>query len=83
MAVADFFADNTNLDEVWLVITPQSPFKEKNDLMEDHHRLTMVELAIEGNSKLKACSEEFGLPTPNYTIQTLYHLKKKYPEINL
>ena len=78
LAVAEFFADNTNLDEVWLVISPQSPFKEKNDLMENHHRLAMIELAIGGKSKLKACSEEFDLPTPNYTIQTLNHLKKKY-----
>ena len=78
LAIAEFFTHNTNLDEVWLVISPQSPFKEKNDLMENHHRLAMIELAIEGKSKLKACSEEFDLPTPNYTIQTLNHLKKKY-----
>ena len=78
LAIAEFFADNTNLDEVWLVISPQSPFKEKNDLLENHHRLAMIELAIKGKSKLKACSEEFDLPTPNYTIQTLNHLKKKY-----
>lgn len=79
-AVAEFFAYHTNLDEVWLVISPQSPFKEKNDLMENHHRLAMVELAIEGKSKLKANAEEFDLPTPNYTIHTLNHFKKKYPE---
>ena len=80
LAVADFFAKKTSIDEVWFVVTPHSPFKEKSKLMEDHHRLTMVELAIEGKSKFKACSEEFGLPTPNYTVDTLYHLKKKYPE---
>ena len=48
--------------------------------MENHHRLAMVELAIEGNPKLKACSEEFDLPKPNFTIDSLNHLKKKYPE---
>ena len=80
LAVAEFFAQNTSLDEVWLVVSPLSPFKEKNDLMENHHRLAMAELAIEGNAKLKACAEEFDLPTPNYTINTLNHLKKKYPE---
>ena len=74
LAVADFFAQKTSIDEVWLVVTPHSPFKEKSKLM------AMVELAIEGKSKLKACSEEFGLPTPNYSIDTLHHLKKKYPE---
>jgi nicotinate-nucleotide adenylyltransferase len=80
LAVAEFFAQNTSLDEVWLVVSPQSPFKEKNTLMENHHRLAMAELAIEGSVKLKACGEEFNLPSPNYTINTLNHLKKKYPE---
>jgi nicotinate-nucleotide adenylyltransferase len=80
LAVADFFAQNGNLAEVWLVISPQSPFKEKSLLMENHQRLTMVQLAIEGNPKLKACPEEFDLPTPNFTVDTLQYLKKKYPE---
>lgn len=80
LAVANFFTQNSNLTEVWLVISPQSPFKEKSSLMENHHRLAMVELAIEGNPKLKACSEEFDLPKPNFTIDSLNHLKKKYPE---
>jgi len=57
LAVAEFFAQNTSLDEVWLVVSPQSPFKEKNTLMENHHRLAMAELAIEGSVKLKACGE--------------------------
>ena len=80
LAVAEFFAQNTSSDEVWLVVSPQSPFKEKNILMENHHRLAMVQLAIEDKSNLKACAEEFDLPSPNYTINTLNHLKKKYPE---
>ena len=80
LAVAEFFAHNTSLDEVWLVVSPQSPFKEKNTLMENHHRLAMAELAIEGSTKLKACAEEFDLPSPNYTINTLNHFKKKSPE---
>jgi len=80
LAVAEFFTQNTNLEEVWLVVSPQSPFKEKNTLMENHHRLAMVQLAIEDKSNLKACAEEFDLPSPNYTINTLVHLKKKYPQ---
>ena len=83
LAVAEFFAQNTSLDEVWLVVSPQSPFKEKNTLMENHHRLAMAELAIEGSAKLKACAEEFDLPSPNYTINTLNHFKKNTPSINL
>ena len=80
LAVAEFFTQNTNIEEVWLVVSIQSPFKEKSELMEIRHRMAMVELAIEGKSKLKACAEEFDLPTPNYTIETLLHLKNKYPE---
>tara|TARA_B100001250_G_scaffold398760_1_gene407382 strand:- start:1718 stop:2299 length:582 start_codon:yes stop_codon:yes gene_type:complete len=80
LAVAEFFTQNTSIDEVWLVVSLQSPFKKKNELMEMRHRMAMVELAIEGKSKLKACAEEFDLPTPNYTIETLLHLKNKYPE---
>tara|TARA_B100000963_G_scaffold350522_1_gene360874 strand:- start:391 stop:972 length:582 start_codon:yes stop_codon:yes gene_type:complete len=80
LAVAEFFAQNTNLEEVWLVVSPQSPLKEKNTLMENHHRLSMVQLAIEDKLNLKACTEEFDLPSPNYTINTLNHLKKKYPQ---
>ncbi|MGA0374617.1 MAG: nicotinate (nicotinamide) nucleotide adenylyltransferase [Flavobacteriaceae bacterium] len=80
LAIAEFFAQNPNLEEVWLVVSPQSPFKEKNTLMENHHRLAMVQLAIEDKSNLKACAEEFDLPSPNYTINTLDHLKKKYPQ---
>lgn len=80
LTVAEFFVQNTNLEEVWLVVSPQSPFKEKSGLMENHHRLAMVELAIEDKSNLKACAEEFDLPSPNYTINSLDHLKKKYPK---
>ena len=71
LAVAEFFAQNTSLEEVWLVVSPQSPFKEKNTLMENHHRLAMVQLAIDNKSNLRACAEEFDLPSPNYTIDTL------------
>ena len=80
LAVAEFFAQNTSLEEVWLVVSPQSPFKEKNTLMENHHRLAMVQLAIDNKSNLRACAEEFDLPSPNYTIDTLNHLKKRYPQ---
>lgn len=80
LAIADFFVENSGLEEIWLVISPQSPFKEKNSLMENKHRLAMVEMAIVGKPKLKACSEEFDLSTPNYTVDTLGHLKKKYPK---
>tara|TARA_A200000113_G_scaffold202349_2_gene196728 strand:+ start:1154 stop:1738 length:585 start_codon:yes stop_codon:yes gene_type:complete len=79
LAIANFFSENKALQEVWLVVSPQSPFKQKQTLIENHHRLAMVKLAINGNPKLKVCTEEFNLPSPNYTIDSLQHLKKKYP----
>lgn len=80
LAIADFFIGKNNLSEIWLVVSPQSPFKTNEGLIEKHHRLAMVELALNNNQQLKACAEEFKLPTPNYTIDTLNHLKEKYPQ---
>ena len=59
LAVAEFFNQQTELEEVWMVISPQSPFKNQDELMENHHRLAMVELAIENNPKFKTCIEEY------------------------
>jgi nicotinate-nucleotide adenylyltransferase len=75
----------TNLDEVWFVVSPLNPLKKKESLLEDYHRLNLVRIAIEQNPKLKACNEEFNLPIPSYTINTLTHLKEKYSgyEFNL
>ncbi len=80
LAVAEFFSKQSDLEEVWMIISPQSPFKKVAELMENHHRLAIVELAIENNPKLKACIEEFDLPKPNYTVDTLKHIKIKYPD---
>lgn len=71
-------ADYTELDEVWLVVSPQNPLKKRETLLKDHHRLTLVRIAVEDNAKLLACNEEFNLPIPSYTINTLAHLKEKF-----
>lgn len=70
----------SDLDEVWFVVTPHNPHKKKKNLLEDYHRLAMVEMAIEEYPKLKASNVEFNLPQPNYTINTLVHLEEKYPK---
>jgi nicotinate-nucleotide adenylyltransferase len=75
-------ADYTELDEVWLVVSPQNPLKKKESLLADYHRLNLVRIAIDGNFKLKACNEEFNLPVPSYTINTLTYLKEKYNNSN-
>lgn len=78
--IADYMANNTSLDEVWFVVSPQNPFKAKSSLLSEFNRLHLVNLAIEGNSKLKASSIEFGLPKPSYTIDTLVYLEEKFPQ---
>jgi len=72
--------ENTDLDEVWFVVSPHNPLKEKNTLLADHHRLAMANLAIEDDPKLKSCNIEFNLPQPSYTIDTLTYLQEKYPQ---
>lgn len=82
LIIANYIADYTELDQVWLVVTPQNPLKKKNTLLEDYHRLAMVEIAIEGNEKLKASNIEFKLPQPSYTSNTLAYLQENHPEHN-
>jgi nicotinate-nucleotide adenylyltransferase len=73
-------AEYTDLDQVWLVVTPQNPLKKKSSLLADYHRLALVQVAIQDNLKLRASDVEFKLPQPNYTSTTLAHLKEKYPQ---
>lgn len=79
IAVAKFMANYTDLDQVWLVISPQNPLKEKKNLSDVKERLAQVKKAIGRNTKLKVCDIELKLPLPSYTIHTLITLKKKYP----
>lgn len=79
LIIANHFAEFTDLDEVWLVVTPHNPFKQKNSLLNDYHRLEMVHLATEDYPKLKPSNIEFKLQQPNYTIDTLAYLEEKYP----
>lgn len=80
LIIANHLAENTDLDEIWFVVTPHSPFKEKKTLLDNHHRLAMVQLAIEQFPKLKASDIEFKLPQPSYTFKTLAYISEKYPQ---
>lgn len=66
--------------ELWFVVSPQNPFKDKKSLLKDHNRLDMVQLAIKNYPKMRASNVEFSLPIPSYTIDTLAYLKEKYPD---
>lgn len=80
MIIANFMATQTELDEVWLVVSPQNPLKPKNTLARDYDRLHLVRLAIGENPNLRASDIEFSLPKPSYTIDTLAYLREKYPD---
>lgn len=80
MVIANHMVEFSGLDEVWFVVTPQSPFKTKKTLLADHHRYQMVFEATKDFPKLKPSKIEFDLPQPNYTINTLVHLDEKYGE---
>lgn len=78
LIIANHMAQHSDLDQVWLVVSPQNPLKDKATLLADHHRRILVEEAILDNPKLQVCDIEFSLPKPSYTVTTLAHLKEKY-----
>ena len=80
LIIANHMAEHTDLDQIWMVVTPHNPLKKKSTLLDDYHRLHMVHLATDTYTKIKPSDIEFKLPQPNYTITTLLHLQEKYPE---
>ncbi|MBK0369390.1 nicotinate (nicotinamide) nucleotide adenylyltransferase [Flavobacterium agrisoli] len=80
LIIANHMAEHSDLDEVWMMVTPHNPLKKKNTLLEDHHRLEMVYLATQNYPKIKPSDFEFKLPQPNYTVNTLVYLEEKYPQ---
>ena len=79
LIIANHLVENSDLDQIWFVVTPLSPFKKKSNLLANHHRLEMVYMATENYDKLKPSDIEFGLLEPNYTVYTLANLEEKYP----
>lgn len=80
LAIANYLVENSDLKEIWMVVTPHNPHKKKSSLLDDYQRLHMVHLATDDYDKIKPSNIEFNLPQPNYTVNTLAHLKEKYPE---
>lgn len=80
ITLATFILKHKPLDEIWFVVSPLSPFKKSKILLDKNDRLDMVKLAIKPFKKFFVSDIEFKMKTPNYTIDTLYEIKKKYPE---
>lgn len=80
LIIANHIVENSDLDQLWMVVTPHNPLKKKSGLLADYHRLQMVHLATEDYDKIIPSDIEFKLPQPNYTVNTLAHLQEKFPQ---
>ena len=80
LILANHLVEHSDLDEIWFVVTPQNPFKEKKTLLDNANRLEMVSLCLKEYEKLRPCDIEFHLSQPNYTIDTLIYMEEKYPQ---
>jgi nicotinate-nucleotide adenylyltransferase len=80
MAIANYMVEFRDLDQLWFVVSPHNPLKNKINLLNDYQRLDLVNLAIENDNRFRASNIEFNLPKPSYTIDTLAYLNDKYPD---
>ncbi len=80
LIIAEYMATRTDLEQVWFIVSPHNPLKNRATLANDFDRLHMVQLAIDDNPRLKASNIEFSLPKPSYTIDTMVYLHEKYPQ---
>ena len=80
LIIANYMVECTDLEELWLVVSPHNPLKERSTLADDYDRLEMVAQSVEDHPRLRASDIEFGLPKPSYTIDTLAYLTDEYPE---
>ncbi|MCK4991550.1 MAG: nicotinate-nicotinamide nucleotide adenylyltransferase, partial [Bacteroidales bacterium] len=79
LAIANFMVEFSELEQLWFVVSPQNPLKERKSLLKDYHRLEMVRQAVEDDDRFRASDIEFKLPTPSYTIDTLTYLEELNP----
>jgi len=82
MAIANYLVEFTAMKQVWFVLSPQSPFKKRENLLDNYERLEMVHRAISDDERFRASDIEFHLPVPSYTIDTLMYLTEKFPTRN-
>jgi len=80
LIIANHVLNETNLERIWFVVSPHNPFKEEKNLLNEYHRLHLVRLATEDDTRIRASDIEFTLPKPSYTSNTLAYLTEKHPE---
>lgn len=80
LILANYIVENTDLDKIWFVLSPQNPLKKQTDLLADDIRYDMMKKAVEDNSNFIASDVELFLPKPSYTINTLNYLSKQYTQ---
>ena len=80
LIIASYAVTETDLNQVWFVVSPQNPFKQSASLLNEYHRLHLIKSAIDSENNLRASSVEFNMPKPSYTVDTLAYLKEKHPE---
>ena len=79
-ALADYICEQGLVDEVWMMVSPQNPLKQNFELLDEQHRLAMLQLAVAPYPTLQACDFEFHLPRPSYTYHTLQALREAHPD---
>jgi nicotinate-nucleotide adenylyltransferase len=79
MAIAQYMLEHTALEKIWFVVSPQNPFKTKETLLDQQHRLTIVRIAVEDDPRMQASNIEFNLPIPSFTVDTLTYLREAHP----
>lgn len=79
LMIANYMYEYSDIEELWFVVSPHNPLKQRAVLLSDHHRLEMVNLAIGDDARFRSCDIEFKLPKPSYTIDTLTYLQERHP----
>lgn len=79
LIIANHILNETDLEKIWLIVSPQNPLKSNKSLLNEFDRLHLVRLSTEADNRIKVSDIEFTLPRPSYTIETLIYLEEKFP----
>jgi nicotinate-nucleotide adenylyltransferase len=80
LIIVNHILNESDLQKIWLIVSPQNPFKQSETLLNEYDRFHLVQKAVEDDTRLRASDIEFTLPRPSYTVHTLTYLKEKYPD---